>query len=79
MQNGTFDEAAFYQARLGYDPYSIWITSLKGLTVVRTPARLLAYANDDHTLASIRYLDGGIDIVKSTQMARRQMKTILEL
>lgn len=81
MKNKTspLSEEDFYKSSLGYDPYAIWITKLKGLNVVKIPARLMAYSNDDHSRAYIRYLDGTTKIVNSEQMSGRHPKSILEL
>ena len=66
-------EPAFYKrSSLGYDPYAVWVTRLRGLDVEKVPARLLAYADSNHTKATVIYLDGTRDIVLSEQLTERR-------
>ena len=64
-------EPDLYKQHTGKDPYSIWVTKLVGLEVVRRAARLLAFTDDEYTKAAVIYLDGTRDEIFKEQMSGR--------
>ncbi len=64
-------EPDFYKDKTGSDPYAIWVTKLNGFEILKLPARLLAFTNNEQTKASVIYMDGSREEILAEQMTAR--------
>ena len=72
-------EPALYMKSMGFDPYAIYVQKLVNLQVIKTPARLLAYADLGYKTAHVIYEDGTRDIVKHEQILPRSNRNDTEI